>query len=147
MGQYFLQRPFQRLGEAPKKVIESQMEKGIERVQQEVRLRSKARGNQSLHFKLEGLKPRGAWRTRLKVGEEEVEIKEQRCPCGPGEASQFEVCVCESLAPSGCSFVRLGLSGWGRGGFLREETLLNVPFYIFRNSHFASAFRFLLIDF
>lgn len=62
------------------------MEKGIERIQQEVRLRSKARGNQSLHFKLEGLKPRGAWRTSLKVSDGEVELKEQRFPCSSGEA-------------------------------------------------------------
>lgn len=49
--------------------------------------------------------------------------------------------------PVVCSFVKLGLSSWDMGGFLREETLLNVPHYIFRNSNFASAFRFLLIDF
>lgn len=58
----------------------------MKRIPQEVKLRSKAKGNQSLPFKLEGLQPRGTWRTGLKVGDEEVEIREQRFPCSSGEA-------------------------------------------------------------
>lgn len=84
--------------------IESQIGRGIKRIQQEVRPRSKARRNQSLHFKQEGLRPRGSWRDSLKIGDGEIEIKEQRSTCSSGEARQFEIYVYESLAPSGMFF-------------------------------------------
>lgn len=109
------------MDEAKKKkknvTLESQIGRGTKRIQQEVRLRSKARRNQSLHFKLEGLEPGDTQRNSLKVGDGEVETKEQRYTY---EARQLEVCVCESLATDGCSFVKAGLSGEGWGGFLRN---------------------------
>lgn len=58
----------------------------MKRIQQEVRLRSKAKGSESLHYKREGLQPRSTWRAGLRVGDEEVEIREQTFPCGSGEA-------------------------------------------------------------
>lgn len=100
----------QRLDEAKKVVtVESQIGRGIQRIQQEVRPRSKARRHQSPHFKLEGLRPRYLekqsedwwWRGWN---------KEQRPTCGSGEARRFEICVYESLAAVGCSFVKLDLS-------------------------------------